>query len=81
MVDMGYDVWLHSARGVKYSNKHDRDGEWSLAERWNFTWADMGTHDLPASIERVLYVTMAEKVVMAAHSQGTSQSWYALAHN
>jgi len=48
LVDEGYDVWLGNNRGVLYSNVHDRDGEWSLEERWDFSWADMGVFDMPA---------------------------------
>ena len=72
MVDLGYDVWLHNARGVKYSDRNERDGHWSLKERWSFNWADMGYYDLPASIDRVLEITMAPKLTLAAHSQGNS---------
>lgn len=48
LVDYGYDVWMGNNRGVPYSNVHDRDGEWSLEERWDFNWADMGAFDMPA---------------------------------
>mmetsp|Transcript_29722 Transcript_29722/g.36880 ORF Transcript_29722/g.36880 Transcript_29722/m.36880 type:complete len:81 (+) Transcript_29722:234-476(+) len=47
VADMGYDIWLGNNRGVPYSNKNDRDGEWSLEERWDFSWADMGIYDMP----------------------------------
>lgn len=78
MVQRGYEVWLHNSRGVKYSNRHERDGEWSLKERWDFSWAEMGYYDLPVSIDHILNVTQAEKVTVAGHSQGTSQMWYAM---
>ena len=48
LVEEGYDVWMGNNRGVPYSNKHDRDGEWSLWERWNFSFAEMGIYDMPA---------------------------------
>ena len=79
MLEKGYDVWLHNARGVTYSDKNDKDGEWSLNERWSFTWADMGYYDLPASIDKIIEVTLAPKVTVIGHSMGTSQMLYALA--
>ena len=79
MVEQGYEAWLVNSWGVKYSQKHERDGEWSLKEKWDFDWADMGYYDLPAAVEYILQVTQAPKVTVAAHSQGTSQMWYALA--
>ena len=57
LTDRGYDVWLGDNRGVTYSNMHDRDGEWSLKERWEFTFAEMGRYDMPAQIEKVLEIT------------------------
>ena len=51
LVDEGYDVWLSNSRGHIYSNEHERDYEWSVEERWNFSFADMGAYDLPSSIE------------------------------
>jgi len=45
---MGYDVWLGNDRGTWPSNRNERDGEWSLEERWNFNYGDMGVYDMPA---------------------------------
>ena len=80
MVDKGYDIWVNNSRGVKYSDKNERDGEWSLKERWDFNWADMGYYDVPAGIEYIISETGAKQVTVAAHSQGSSQMWYALSH-
>ena len=54
LVDQGFDLWLHNPRGVKHSNRHERDGEWTQKERWDFTWAEMGYFDVPASIDKIL---------------------------
>lgn len=80
MVDRGYEVWFNNSRGVTYSNKNKRDGEWSLREKWDFTFADMGIYDLPASILKILDVSGAEQVTVVGHSQGTSQMWYGMSH-
>ena len=74
-------MWLGNSRGVKHSDKHDRDGEWTTKERWDFTWADMGLYDIPAVVETILKVSEADKLSIVGHSQGTSQVWYALAKN
>ena len=72
LVDQGYDVWVHNSRGTRYSNKNKRDGEWSLEERWNFSWAEMGVIDVPAVTEKMLEVTGKEKITLMGYSQGTS---------
>ena len=79
LVDEGYDVWFGNNRGVPYSNEHDRDGEWSLEERWNFTYAEMGVYDMPAQINKVLEVTNKSKVTVLGYSQGSAQMLYGLA--
>ena len=53
----GYDVWLGNSRGAPYSNTNIRDGEWSLKERWDFSWATMGRYDLPAIIDEIILLT------------------------
>ena len=81
MVERGYEVWLFNNRGVKYSNRNEKDGHWSQKERWNFNWADIATLDVPVAIERILLVTREPKVTVIGHSMGTSIMWYALAKN
>ena len=48
LVNKGYDIWLGNNRGSIYSNTHEKDGNWTAAERWNFTYADMGKYDVRA---------------------------------
>lgn len=79
LVDEGYDVWLGSNRGTAYSNVNDRDGQWTLEERWNFTYADMGSLDMPAFLEKVIDVTGKPKVTIIGFSQGSAQNFYGLA--
>ena len=80
MPELGYDVWVLNSRGVKYSDKNERDGEWTLKEKWNFSWADMGIYDLPATIDYITEETGSPKVTVLAHSQGTSQMLYGMSH-
>jgi len=79
LVDHGYDVWLPNNRGTRYSNTNDRDGEWTDAERWNFSWAEMGLYDQPAFFEKIREVTQQEKLTYIGMSQGSSQMLYAMA--
>ena len=72
-------MWIGNSRGTEYSNVNDRDGEWSLKERWNFSWAEMGTYDLPAIAEYMIEVTGKPKVTIMGYSQGNAQAFYALA--
>ena len=68
----GYDVWFGNNRGTPYSDTNRRDGEWSLKEKWDFSWAEMGLYDLPAEIDKILEVTRKPKVTLIGYSQGSS---------
>ena len=79
LAQRGYDVWVAGFRGLTHSNVNERDGEWSLEERWDFTWADQGFYDLPALVEKVLQVTAKPKLTLTGYSQGSSAMFYGLA--
>ena len=70
LAERGYDVWLGNSRGIPYSNVNIKDGEWSLKERWNHSWADMGQYDIPAFVERIIEETEKPKVTLLGNSQG-----------
>lgn len=38
-----------------------------------YSWHEMGTYDLPATIDYILSVTGLEKLIYVGHSQGTTQ--------
>lgn len=75
----GYDVWLGNNRGNKYS--HTSVHPMSNKDFFNFSFIEMGDHDLPAMLDYVLAVTGQKKVAYVGHSQGTSQMFYALTVN
>jgi lysosomal acid lipase/cholesteryl ester hydrolase len=53
LADNGYDVWLGSVRGSKYSTAH----KWLSTESndyWKFSFHEMGVYDLPSMIDYML---------------------------
>lgn len=68
--DAGFDVWLYNARGNKYSKGHARN----ITQKnfWNFSYEEMGTHDLPATIDYILQTTSRPKLSYVGFSQGTT---------
>lgn len=73
----GYDVWLGNNR-CGFQPRH------SLLKpndprMWNWNIRQMGVMDLPALVSRVLSETGFEKLGLICHSQGTTQTFVALA--
>lgn len=70
LYDVGFDVWLYNARGNKYSKGHTR----SLPRKqyWNFSYEEMGSHDLPATIDYILLNSSRSKLDYVGFSQGTT---------
>ncbi|KAF2132616.1 alpha/beta-hydrolase [Dothidotthia symphoricarpi CBS 119687] len=73
----GYDVWLGNNR-CGFNPKHVML-EYNDPRMWAWNIRQMGVMDLPALISRVLSETGFEKLGLIAHSQGTTQSFVALA--
>ncbi|XP_058794701.1 lipase 3-like isoform X2 [Phymastichus coffea] len=71
LCDAGYDVWLGNSRGNTYSKAHVNFTS-SDSKFWEFSWHEMGTHDLPATIDHILNVTGQKKLNYIGHSQGGS---------
>lgn len=69
--DLGYDVWMGNSRGNRYSNTHiSRNNETQAF--WDFSWHEVGTHDLPAMIDYALTFTGRSKLHYIGHSMGTT---------
>ncbi|CAH1126582.1 unnamed protein product [Ceutorhynchus assimilis] len=73
LADKGYDVWLFNARGSMNSRKHrSLNPNTERKKFWNFSWHEIGTYDLPATINYILNVTGADGIFYVGHSQGTT---------
>jgi len=53
LADQGYDVWLGNNRGTYFGQKH-LSLDPKNKDFWQWTWEEMGTYDLPATIEYIL---------------------------
>ncbi|KAL2822798.1 Alpha/Beta hydrolase protein [Aspergillus cavernicola] len=73
----GYDVWLGNNRcGLQPEHTILSDSD---PRMWSWTIQHMGAFDLTALISRVIYETGYEKLGLVCHSQGTAQTFVALA--
>ncbi|ERF70208.1 hypothetical protein EPUS_00396 [Endocarpon pusillum Z07020] len=73
----GYDVWLGNNR-CGFEPKHTTLDYYD-PRMWAWNIRQMGVMDLPALISRVLLETDFEKLGLICHSQGTTQTFVALA--
>lgn len=73
----GYDVWLGNNR-CGFHPKHS-SLRYEDPRMWAWNIRQMGVMDLPALISRVLAETGFPKLALIAHSQGTTQTFVALA--
>ncbi|KAL4865561.1 hypothetical protein BDV12DRAFT_174341 [Aspergillus spectabilis] len=73
----GYDVWLGNNRcGLEPEHTTMLDSD---PRMWSWTIQHMGVFDLTALVSRVLFETGYEKLGLVCHSQGTAQTFVALA--
>ncbi|KAK5940716.1 hypothetical protein PMZ80_007133 [Knufia obscura] len=73
----GYDVWLGNNR-CGFNPQHTLL-KYTDPRMWAWNIRQMGVMDLPALISRVLGETGVDKLGLVAHSQGTTQTFVALA--
>ncbi|XP_027171746.1 triacylglycerol lipase 2-like [Coffea eugenioides] len=76
LADSGFDVWLVSSRGTKYSLSHETLSP-DNAAYWDFTWDELAAYDLPASIQFVNDFT-GQKLHYVGHSQVKFSPWWQL---
>ncbi|KAK2979035.1 hypothetical protein RJ640_013669, partial [Escallonia rubra] len=69
LADDGFDVWLASTRGTKYSRGHTSLSPEGAAY-WDWTWDELVAYDLPATYEYV-YGQTGQKLHYVGHSLGT----------
>ncbi|KAE9447158.1 hypothetical protein C3L33_20952, partial [Rhododendron williamsianum] len=69
LADHGFDVWVGSVRGTRWSHGHV-----SLSEKdkefWDWSWEELALYDLAAMLHYVNSVSNTE-VFIVGHSQGT----------
>lgn len=73
----GYDVWLGNNR-CGFEPQHETL-DYSDPRMWSWNIRHMGTLDLSALTDRVLLDTGFKKLGLVCHSQGTTQTFVALA--
>lgn len=73
----GFDVWLGNNR-CGFKPRHTKL-EYSDPRIWSWNIRQMGVFDLPALTSRVLTETGFEKLGLICHSQGTTETFVALA--
>ncbi|XP_046918119.2 gastric triacylglycerol lipase-like [Dermatophagoides farinae] len=71
MMTKRYDVWLGNSRGNRYSRRH-RTRSPANRDFWNFSWDQMATEDLPATIEYIRNATGRKTLAYVGYSQGTA---------
>eukprot|EP00347_Sterkiella_histriomuscorum_P012496 403368358 len=72
----GYDVWMGNNRGSQYGLEHETLDPNDPVDKpvfWNFDFEEMGTKDLPATIDYILDQTGQDKLSYVGHSEGTTQ--------
>ncbi|XP_045765480.1 lipase 3-like [Maniola jurtina] len=70
LADAGFDVWLFNARGNRYCKEHIKNISQKLF--WDFSYEEIGSYDLPATVNYILSETRYSKVSYVGFSQGST---------
>ena len=77
--EAGYDVWLGNMRGTQYSQKHESlDANDFDSGYWNFSMAEKGMLDMPATIDQIKKTSNVDKVAYIGMSMSTTMMFQAL---
>lgn len=74
----GYDIWMTNNRGNLFSKNHTTLDPDHNEAFWNFSFADLGRHDVPTNIKYILGSTGKPNLSYVGWSQGTSQFFVAM---
>uniref|UniRef100_A0A1L8DQ21 Lipase n=1 Tax=Nyssomyia neivai TaxID=330878 RepID=A0A1L8DQ21_9DIPT len=77
LADRGYDIWMGNARGNTWSRNHTHINP-DRSAFWQFSWHEIGIHDIPAMIDYVTRTTGQQRMHYVGHSQGTTSMFIML---
>ena len=73
MAAAGFNVYLGNNRGNSFSNSHvTLDPKKDAKKFYNFSFAELGMHDVPAQVDKVRELSGNDKITYVGHSQGTT---------
>lgn len=72
LLDAGYDVWLGNNRGSFNNERKTARQTRNMRDFWDWSFAEMGTEDLPAFIRKIKEVTGYAKVSYVGYDQGAT---------
>lgn len=79
LIKEGFDVWLSNDRGTRNSQRHKTLDPVKDAEKFfDYSWAEIGTNDIPANLNYVKDHASGKQVVFLGFGEGATAILYAL---